>query len=287
MSAPTFKNLDFNIIDIIEEFSTLPVIYSSLLDTLSRSHSSVDEVSRIIANDQASTLKILKMVNSAFYGFQGQIDTLSRAILILGFNEIYNLILTSSLLDMFSKKPAIASFRPKDFWKHSIAAGIASKLIGRAAGIVNLENFFIAGVLHDFGKLIFFEFLGDQLAQALALSKKNHQSLSQSELAVMGIDHAEAGALIAEKWRLPESLCLAVRYHHSGIPPKGPDRLVAAVHVGNILARSLNLGFPGDDLIPPFNQQVWDILEITPRTWKKMVPELLTDYEDTIKIFLA
>jgi uncharacterized domain HDIG len=269
------------LIQNIREFSTLPTVYSSLVDVLADPKSTTHDVSNIISCDQASTTKVLKVVNSPFYGFSGQIDTISRAIVILGFNEIYNLILASYLIDFFSKKEAVLDFRPVDFWGHSIAVGIATRLIGQTLGLPNPEHFFVTGVLHDIGKLVFFEFSEDQFAAALALSKREQQPLQNAEKIIFGMDHTETGALIAERWRFPSSIKQAIRYHQAGIVPGKNDLLTAAVHLGNILCRALELGYPGDDYIPQPNPQVLEILDAQPSLLKKITPSLLKDYEST------
>lgn len=268
------------IIENIQEFSTLPTVYASLADVLADPRSTTQDVSNIIACDQASTSKVLKIVNSPFYGFPGQIDTVSRAVVILGYNEIYNLILSSYIMDFFSKKQSLDEFQPVDFWGHSIAVGIATKYLGRALDLTNQENFFIAGILHDIGKLVFFEFAEDQFSKALELSKKNHQILHGAESAVFGLDHAETGALVADRWGLPQSIIKAIRYHETGIVPETADVMVAAVHLGNILARALELGYPGDDFIPQPNPKALEILNLKPGSLKEIVPHLLKDYEE-------
>jgi putative nucleotidyltransferase with HDIG domain len=275
-----------NLIKNIKEFSTLPTVYSSLVDVLADPKSTPQDVSSIIACDQASTAKVLKIVNSPFYGFSGQIDTVSRAIVILGYNEIYNLILASCLMDFFLKKEAVLDFRPVDFWGHSIAVGIATRLIGQNLGLPNRENLFISGILHDIGKLVFFEFSEDQFAAALALSKRTQQSLQSAEMTVFGIDHSETGALLAESWRFPSSIVRAIRYHQTGIVPGTSDEMTAAVHLGDIFCRALELGYPGDDFIPQPNPQALDIIKAQPNLLKEITPSLLDNYEETIKFLL-
>ncbi len=270
----------------IKEFSTLPTVYSSLVDILADPKSTTQDVSNIITCDQASTTKVLKVVNSPFYGFSGQIDTVSRAIVILGFNEIYNLILASYIMDFFLKKDAVLDFRPVDFWGHSIAVGIATRLIGQTQGLPNQENFFVTGVLHDIGKLVFFEFSEDQFAAALALSKRTQQSLHVSEMTVFGMDHSETGALIAERWRFPSSIIQAIRHHQIGIVPGKSDGLTAAVHLGNIFCRALELGYPGDDFIPQPNPEAMEIINAQPGLLKEITPSLLKNYEETTQFLL-
>jgi putative nucleotidyltransferase with HDIG domain len=270
----------------IKEFSTLPTVYSSLLDILADPKSTAQDIANIITCDQASTMKILKVVNSPFYGFSGQIDTVSRAIVILGFNEIYNLILSSFIMDFFLKKEAVLDFRPVDFWGHSIAVGIATRLIGQTQGLPNQENCFVTGVLHDIGKLVFFEYSEDQFAAALALSKRTQQSLHVAEMTVFGMDHTETGALIAERWRFPFSIIQAIRHHQDGIVPGKSDGLTAAVHLGNILCRALELGYPGDDFIPQPNPEALGIINAQPGLLEEITPSLLKSYEETTQFLL-
>ncbi len=275
-----------HLIKNIQEFSTLPTVYSTLVDVLADPKSTTEDVSNIIACDQASTTKVLKVVNSPFYGFSGQIDTISRAIVILGFNEIYNLILASYLMDFFLKKDAVLDFRPVDFWGHSIAVGIAARLVGQTLGLPHQENFFVTGVLHDIGKLVFFEFSEDQFAAALALSKRSQQPLYTAELTVFGIEHSEAGALLAERWRFPSSIIQSIRHHQTGIVPGKYDELTAAVHLGNIYCRALELGYPGDDFIPQPNPEALKIIDAQPSLLKEITPSLLKNYEETAQFLL-
>jgi putative nucleotidyltransferase with HDIG domain len=275
-----------NLIRNIKEFSTLPTVYSTLVDVLADPKSTTQDVSNIIACDQASTTKVLKVVNSPFYGFSGQIDTISRAIVILGFNEIYNLILGSYLMDFFLKKDAVLDFRPIDFWGHSIAVGIASRLIGQTLGLPKQENFFVTGVLHDIGKLVFFEFSEDRFAAALALSQRTQQPLHSAEMTVFGIDHSETGALLAEKWRFPSSIIQAIRHHQTGIVPGKNEELTATVHLANVFCRALELGYPGDDFIPQPNPEALKIIKAQSNLLKEITPSLLQNYEVTTQLLL-
>jgi putative nucleotidyltransferase with HDIG domain len=275
-----------SIIETIKEFSTLPTVYSSLIDVLNDPSATPQAVSDLIACDQASTSKVLKIVNSPFYGFSGQIETISRAVVVLGFNEIYNLILSSSIMDFFTGKESLSNFEPVEVWRHSIAVGIATKTLGRLAGHPNQENFFIAGVLHDIGKLVFFQYGEDEFSLALELCEREQKPISQVELKIFGIDHARIGALLAEQWRFPEPIINAIQYHGQGIIPGKFDFLTAAVHMGNILARALELGNGGDDFIPQPNRQVLEILNLKPGSLTGMAPGLLKDYDEICQTLL-
>lgn len=274
------------LLDHIEELATLPTVYSSLISVLSDPKSTTQDVSNAIACDQASAAKVLKVVNSPFFGFPGEIDTISRAVVILGFNEIYHLILTSYLIDFFGKREEVLDFRPVEFWGHSIAVGIATRLIGQHLRLANPENFFVTGVLHDIGKLIFFEFAEERFAEALALSQKNRLPLIEAEKVIFQTDHGEIGALLTERWRLPISIVRAVRHHHCGIPPDGEDPLTAAVHLANVLCRALELGYGGDDFIPRPDPRALAVLQTNADVLTAVTPELIKNYEETVQLLL-
>jgi HD-like signal output (HDOD) protein len=272
--------------EAIQEFYTLPTVYSSLMEILNDPSATIQSASDLIVCDQASTGKVLKIVNSPFYGYAGQIDTISRAVVILGFNEIYNLILSSGIMDFFTPLESLSRFQPVEFWRHSIAVGIATKTLGRLTGQPKQENYFIAGVLHDIGKLIFFQRAKETFSWALELSEIEKQPISRTELKLFGMDHAQAGALLAVHWHFPEPTIRAIQYHEQGVSSQKGDVLTAAVHLGNILARALELGNGGDDLIPQPNQEALELLNLKPGALTEMIPPLLKDYDEICQTIL-
>ena len=273
--------------DGIENLPTLPTIYSSLSEALSNTRTTVDDLAKIISSDQASSFKVLKVVNSPFYGFSGRIDTISRAILYLGFNEIQNIVLALSIINLFSKKKIVHSFRPVDFWAHSIGVGTAARLIGDALGITKLENFFVAGILHDIGKLVFFDQFPAEYEEALKYAENNKITVLDAEKKIIGIGHVFAGELLAAKWKLPLSLRNAIAFHHSGFVNGRLDLLVTAVHLGDVAARSLELGFPGDDFIPRPNPKVDETIVLPNELFAKMKDSLLVSFNETVSLLLV
>jgi len=270
----------------VKDLPTLPSVYSALCDAIASPRSTAEVVARVIAADQASTLKVLKMANSAFFGMSGRIETVSRAVVILGFDEIRNMVLSSSVMDLFKKGKTLHRFHPRAFWAHSIAVGLITRMLGKRMGIVHLENFFVAGILHDIGKLFFFEFAEEVYVRTLRLVDEKDCFIREAELEVMGMDHALAGSMVADQWRLPEPIRNAIHYHHFGMIGGEPDLLVASVHLADILARALTLGYAGEDLLPQPNEGIWEVLKLQPGTVRKMVPSLLRDYDETIQSML-
>jgi putative nucleotidyltransferase with HDIG domain len=269
------------IIKDAKELPTLPTVYSALCDAINNPRSTAEDVAKIISADQSSAIKILRIANSAFFGFSGRIETISRAVMVLGFNEVTSLVFSSSVMNLFSKKQPLLGFRPNDFWAHSIAVGLVTRRMGKALGRPNLENYFLAGILHDIGKLVFFEFAEDEFARVLRCVSEKGCSVREAELEILGMDHALMGSFLADHWKLPEAINHAIHYHHYGMIGEKPDLLVASVHVADIMARALSLGCSGDPFVPKPNEAVWDVLNWRPGRLKEMVTPLLHEYEET------
>jgi putative nucleotidyltransferase with HDIG domain len=270
------------ILKTVKDAPTLPTVYTALCDAMANPHSTANEVAKIVSMDQASTIKILRIANSSFFGFSGRIENIQRAIVILGFNEVRNLIMASSVMNMFSRKESSMGFKPTDFWAHSLAVGLIARSVARLAGCPVVENFFVAGVLHDIGKLFFYQFAEDDFARVISSVKKEGRLIRDCEVEVFGMDHALMGSLLADHWKLPEPIRDAIHYHHFGTAGDKIDLLVASVHVGDVLARALGLGHPGDDLVPQPSESVWQDLKLRPGMMTQMVPSLLRDYEEAV-----
>jgi HD-like signal output (HDOD) protein len=271
----------------INNLPTLPAVYTTLSEALEDPRTSTEKLAQIISSDQASSFKVLKVANSPFYGFRGKIDTISQAILYLGFSEVRNIVFALSVVNIFSKDKILPNFRPSDFWAHSIGVGIATRIIGKAVGEKRLENYFLAGVIHDIGKLVFLEFANKEYIKVLELVEAKKWNISKAEQKIFGKDHAQVGQMLAEKWKLPLSIQNTVCYHHIGITGKDPDLMVASVHIGDIVARILDFGYAGDNMIPEPNIKVWDILKIQKGFFPSIRKQMEEDFEHTIRLMLV
>ncbi len=271
----------------LTKLPTLPTIYASLSEALSDSKTSIEDLAKIISSDQASSIKILRVVNSSSFGLSGRVDTISRAILYLGFNEINNIILALSIINMFEKRKILQDFKPVDFWAHSIAVGTIARLIGEALGVSKLENYFVAGILHDIGKLLFFDQFPNEFEEALIYSEKNKVPIIESETKILGIGHDFAGEILATRWNLPSSLRNVIANHHSGFSNGKLDPLVMSVHLADVVARFLSLGYPGDDLVLQPNPLIFQNFDLPKNLFTNLQPRLMESYKETIDLLLA
>ncbi|KAF0152288.1 MAG: metal dependent phosphohydrolase [Ignavibacteria bacterium] len=271
----------------VNNLPTLPTIYSQLSEAMEDPLATNDKIAKIISSDQSSAFKVLKVANSPLYGLHGKIDSISQALMYLGYNEVKNIVFALSIMNIFSKDKNVKGLRPVDLWAHSIGVGVITRSIGSAIGEKNIENYFLAGIFHDVGKLIFLEFAANEYQKVVEIVKEKNCRIKDAEKEIFGIDHAEAGRVLAEKWRLPQTIQEVIYYHHNGEKSKDASKLLASVHLGNILAHALGFGFAGDNIIAQPNPTIWSTLNLQKGSLLKLKDKLIDDYSHTIKLMLT
>ncbi len=245
-------------IETISSIPTLPTVIERITRLLQNPKTSAEEIGKAITTDQALATKVLKLVNSAFYGFPGKISTITHAIVILGFSTIKNVVLTASIFEAFHKKgDESAVFDLEQFWTHSIACGAAAQSIAKHLGFNDKEECFIAGLLHDLGKLILCQYLPEEFDKILALAKEKKILFFESEQELFDVTHQEIGAFLTQRWNLPQNLQNAVKFHHNPQPSCDYYMMTAIVHCADIFVRALDFGNGGDDKIPAMSENVW------------------------------
>jgi putative nucleotidyltransferase with HDIG domain len=272
------------IIEHIEDFPTLPTIYSSLLDLLSNPRTTVNDLADVILTDPASSAKILKTVNSSIYGLQVRVETISQAIFHVGFNEVKNLVMALSVIKIFSASKSFQQFNLIDLWKHSLAVGVITRLLGKNLNISNLENFYISGILHDIGKMFLLKSFNTEYSVVVNNVIEKKINLIEAEEQIFGINHCKIGQLIAEKWNLPESIINVINYHHKF--DVNFDIQVVCVYLANLIAIMLELGFDGNFLIPQPDIRLWNYLNFNPDIFTELLPQIIRDYEQAVSILL-
>lgn len=273
-------------IENISSIPTLPTVIERLTRLLQNPKTSAEEVGKAITTDQALASKVLKLVNSAFYGFPGRISTITHAIVILGFSTVKNVVLTASIFDAFRKGgKGMEEFNLEEFWMHSIACGAASLSIAKQIGSKEKEECFIAGLIHDIGKLIMCQYLPDEFSMALQFTRENNILLYESERKLFDSTHVEVGGFLTERWNLPANLQNAVKYHHNASPAHDFYQTTAIVHSADIFIRALDYGNGGDAKIPLMSEQVWKSLGFDTIDLKTLL-ENIQDEIEKASIFL-
>ena len=262
---------------------SLPIIFSQINDAISDPRSSATHVANIINKDSSLSARLLKIVNSAFYGFPSRIDTISRAVAIIGTKQLSILALGTSALTVFKDVPSDL-IDMRSFWKHSIACGIIARIIASYKDDTMTERFFLAGLLHDIGRLIILKYLPIQAKEALLSAKRTNSLLYRTEEDVTGFDHTLMGRILVKEWKLPAILEDAIGYHHacSGCQiPLEP----AVVHLSDIITNALGIGTSGEQFVPPLNTKAWEEIGVSTGVLAATVRDAEPHITQTVHIF--
>lgn len=252
------------------ELVSAPTTYARLDALISDPNSAIDDISEVINTDPALTTRLLKIVNSPYYGFPSQIKTISRAITIIGTRELTHLVLATSVMNAFRGIPANL-IDMDTFWRHSLACAITAKSLAEATHQSNPEQYFIAGLLHNIGCLVLYQSVPELAREAINSARYGHEVMHEAEQRIIGFDHAEVGAILAENWRLPDSLVQVARYHHQPSSADHDQLEIAIVHVADVLVCSVPFGHNGDQHVPPLDENAWQLLGLQPEA----VPPIL------------
>jgi len=273
---------------IVQHIGSLPTLPSVLLrvnDLVNNPKSSALQLSRVIMEDQALTVRLLRLVNSPFYGFPRRIATVTEALTILGFNQVRNLLLTVTVVDLLGAEET-ADFSPMRLWQHSVGTAVAGSLIAKRIGHEDREELFVAGLLHDVGKLVEFQVARKFFLQALQVVKVRDLLLRDAEQEVFGYSHDQVGRLLGEQWKLPVRLGEAIACHHRPDLAQAAKREAAIIHLADILSRALGLGSGGDDAVPPLSLEAWQRLRLPEASLAGLMKELEEQYEEAQGLLL-
>ena len=247
----------------IRELPTLPIIYFKVNKALQDSEASIKGIADIIEMDQAISSKVLHIVNCAFYGFRSKISSIPQAVMILGFNTVKNAIVSVSILDVFALKAKFQGFNVKNFWGHSIAVAVISKRLAEKSRLAPPEDAFVAGLLHDMGKLIMMQYFMEEFGRVWEEMQKDGSTFYEAEKKVLPVDHAQIGAYLAQKWLFPEPLIYAISNHHRNEISSNTDGLSVCVILGNLLSKYKESKLPLEKYFFPdkLNQAINPVIE--------------------------
>ncbi len=225
------------------DLPAMPQVASKVLELSSAPNTSADELQKVIADDQAMVARILKIANSAMYSCSRKISTLTEAIVMLGFNSIRSLVVTSAARNLYNMKTSPSGLKETLMWEHSIGSAFACRLLAEGRAPALTEEAFLAGLLHDIGKLVLTQRLPAEFDEIVQTVYNENKPFAATERAVLGFDHAQVGALLVNKWKFSPILENVILNHHKpeAISPEEP--LLLFLDLGNKLCHKLGIGF--------------------------------------------
>jgi HD-like signal output (HDOD) protein len=252
----------------VDKMPSLSTTVGKVLEICSRPDTAPNDLNKVISLDPVLTGQVLKLINSAYYSLMNKVTSLTRAIIMLGLNTVKNLALSTAIIRCVGQAKKSKALPIKDFWAHSIGVGVMSKLLAAERGLPlgEREEYFVAGLLHDLGKIPF----GDEYIEVLTQTLATQAPLTTMEKLVMQIDHEEIGEMIASKWKLNAVITDAICHHHTplaALPEHLP--LVATVALADFYVCLFDIGYAGNRF--PDEAQLPFLLETCGLEWSAVV----------------
>jgi len=249
------------IIKKIDRLPPIPTIVSLVLKTMDDPRSSVMDITRAISGDEALVANVLKLANSAYYGFPRRVASITEAIVILGLNTLRSLIYTYFSRDLLNKEVKGYSLAKGELWRHSISCAIISREIARRNRLGDIESYFVAGLLHDIGKIIIGEYLENEYETVIRRVTEENLPFDVVEREVLGFSHPQIGGLLAKRWNLPEFLIDGIRYHHE--PERGITLASSVVHIADSITLMMGYGIGADGLFYPISEELLERFKLS------------------------
>jgi len=265
------------------ELSSLPFIYIKINDAVKNPRSSIKDISDIISGDPNLTTRLLRLVNSAFYGFPSKVETVSRALLMVGTQQMRDLALATSVMSLFKGIPGrLVSM--ESLWRHSVACGLAAGMLATVRqSEANVERFFTAGIIHDIGRLVIYKKIPETAQEMILRCRASKEPLYLIEKEVLGFDHSDLGRMLAQSWNLPPSLAEVLAYHHFPQEAKQYPIETCVVHIADYIAHGMQLGNSGEHYLPPLDEKVWELSGIPESVLSSISDQLRPEFEDLVQ----
>lgn len=267
------------------ELPTLPEVYHQVEQASRDPSVSAHVLAQIISRDPVTSARLLRLANSARYALADRVTTVTRAVSILGQRTVRETVLVTAVFSLLPQEPHRREMAER-FWRHAVAVGTAASVMGGAATGRPAEEFFVAGLLHDIGKLFWLRFFPDELEGIQAAAEAGSLSFLDSEMAMTGTNHVRLGRILARRWRLPEALQDAIGFHHEGGAIAGGNALLChAVQAGDAVVHALELDGPTSLPVPRVAPEAWTALRIGPDAVPALLDAVVAEYTEQMDMY--
>jgi putative nucleotidyltransferase with HDIG domain len=253
-----------HLLENVHSLPALPQTAARILGLLDDPNVHLGEITDLIVTDQGLTGNFLKLVNSAFYGFPRTVSTVNEAVLLLGLSTVRSVILAAATRGLLSRPVKGYDMARGELWQHSLACALCARLVAAESAYRPSEEAFIAGLLHDVGKVVLGQHVSQEVAQIRGCVAAMGVPFIVAEREVLGFDHAQVGARMTEKWHLPPKLVHAIAYHEVPPPPTNYGKLACVVHLANSTIREMGWGKPPEEQPFPREEEILPRLGLSP-----------------------
>jgi len=266
MEASNEKSLKDYIKDYIKNMPSLPTSVTKVLEICNNPQTSPTDLNHVISLDPVLVGRVLKLINSAYYGIGQPVTSLARAIIMLGINTVKNLALSTAVMGQLTPQKNYMGLDMEGFWRHSLCVGVAAKFLAKKRKIDSkmTEEYFTAGLLHDIGKVPLNAVLSKQYMVTVSNADRERKPLTLAEENAFGMNHCEAGEMIASAWKLDGAIGDAIKYHHSYEEYSGDNKdILYSVAAANRFATLSVIGFSGERHPSPLPNCIWEALKVS------------------------
>lgn len=279
-----------NIQRFITRMPSFSTTVAKVLEICNSPDAAASDLNRVISYDPVLTGQLIKLINSAYYGLPNRVTSLTRAIIMLGINTVKNMVLSTSVLAGFKKRLNVSALSIDDFWQHNLGVAVIAKAIAKRLQVPKdeQEEFFVAGLMHDLGKIPLINCYPELYQQALDAAKGSRLALLKAEKAAIGIDHCQVGYLIGAKWKLVDRVQAAILAHHDpAVDQNKTDWLIWCItSLANQLTNLFSIGYSGDaDIDSTLADRLAKLIGIDFNTLSRMKSDIEVEIEKA-RIFL-
>jgi len=257
------------------DIQSLPDVFRRINEVIDKPFASADEIAKIVMEDPGLSSRLLRLVNSSIFSFPGEIDTISRAIAIVGTSQIRDLALATCVIEMFEDVSS-EFVNMRSYWHHCLATAVCARLLAQYAEVDNFERYFVAGLLHDIGSVVIYLRGGRRIKRLVKRCVERRQNLITAERAVFGFDHTDVGRELLRLWGLPDVLQEAVGAHHQPDRATRYPHVAWVTHIAEFLVEARDMGTNGEQRVSPVVEEAWLKLGLS----TEFLPLLYQDLDD-------
>lgn len=284
MATPDYAAITLEkLVDDTSTVYSLPLFYERLNETINHPRSSINDIAKIITEDQGLTARLLRLANSPMFGCYAKVDSITKAVTIIGTQPLRDLALAASVMGVFRGIPE-ELLNMTSFWRHSVACGIIARSLGVYRREANVERLFVAGMLHDIGHVVLAAARPEVSREILESQRDTGRFYRELELEKLGFDHAELAGGLLKKWKIPVSISEPVTFHHAPGRAEQFRLETALIHLADIICEAMEFGHGAEDGVPPLDESVWERLDMSPQIFGTVLQQAEPQIAETFAI---